>query len=82
VSLHRLNALKNVLLGVSNCFAAVLFALVAPVYWPAACALAVGSLAGGAGGVRLVRRVPPRPLRIGVAVIGLSIAAWLLARGA
>ena len=79
VSMHRLNALKNVLLGASNAFAAVLFALVAPVHWPAACALAFGSLAGGAGGVRLVRRVPHRPLRIGVAIIGLSIAAWLLA---
>jgi uncharacterized protein len=82
VSVHRLNALKNVLLGVSNTFAAGLFALVAPVHWPAACALAVGSLAGGAGGVRLVRRVPPRPLRIGVAVVGLSVAAWLVATGA
>jgi uncharacterized membrane protein YfcA len=82
VSLHRLNALKNVLLGISNAFAALLFALVAPIYWPAACALALGSLAGGAGGIRLVRRVPPRPLRIGVAVIGLSIAAWLVTTGA
>jgi uncharacterized membrane protein YfcA len=81
VSMHRLNALKNILLGVCNAFAAVLFALVAPVHWPAACALAVGCLAGGAGGVRLVRRVPPRALRIGVGVIGLSIAAWLLATG-
>jgi uncharacterized protein len=82
VSLHRLNALKNVLMGISNAVAAVLFALVAPVYWPAVCALALGSLAGGAGGVRIVRRIPPRPLRIGVAVIGLSIAAWLMATGA
>jgi uncharacterized membrane protein YfcA len=61
VSIHRLNALKNVLLGASNAFAAALFAMVAPVHWAAACALALGSLAGGAGGVRLVRRVPPRP---------------------
>ena len=82
VSMHRLNALKNVLFGVCNAFAAGIFALVAPVHWPAACALALGSLAGGAGGVRLVRRIPPRPLRIGVALIGLSIAAWLVATGA
>jgi uncharacterized membrane protein YfcA len=82
VSVHRLNALKNVLLGISNTFAAVLFALVAPVHWPAACALALGSLAGGAGGVRLVRRVPPRALQIGVALIGLSIAAWIAVTGA
>jgi uncharacterized membrane protein YfcA len=70
-----------VLLGISNAFAAVLFALVAPVHWPAACALALGSLVGGAGGVRLVRRVPPRTLQIAVGVIGLSIAAWLAAGG-
>jgi uncharacterized protein len=82
VSVHRLNALKNVLLGICNAFAALLFALVAPVHWPAACALALGCVAGGAIGVRLVRRIPPRPLQIGVAVIGLSIAAWLGATGA
>ena len=81
VSVHRLNALKNVLLGISNAFAAVLFALVAPVHWPAACALALGSMAGGAAGVRIVRRFPPRPLQIGVAIIGLLIAAWLVAEG-
>ena len=82
VSVHRLNALKNVLLGICNAFAALLFALVAPVHWPAACALALGGVAGGAIGVRLVRRIPPRPLQIGVGVIGLAIAAWLAATGA
>ena len=81
VSVHRLNALKNVLLGISNAFAAVLFALVAPVHWPAACALALGSMAGGAAGVRIVRLFPPRPLQIGVAITGLLIAAWLVAEG-
>ncbi len=81
VSMHRLNALKNVLFGVCNAFAAGIFALVAPVHWPAACALALGSMAGGAGGVRIVRRIPARPLRIGVGLIGLTIAAWLLVKG-
>jgi uncharacterized membrane protein YfcA len=52
------------------------------VHWPAACALALGGMVGGAGGVRLVRRIPPRPLQIGVGVIGLAIAAWLAATGA
>lgn len=81
VSVHRLNAVKNVLIGAGNAVAAVVFALVAPVHWPAACALAIGSLAGGAAGVRLARRVPARPLRTGIALVGLAIAAWLAVTG-
>ena len=81
-SLHRLNAVKNVLIGVANAVAAVTFALVAPVHWPQALALAAGSLAGGAAGVRLARRVPAQALRSGIALFGLGVAAWLWLGGA
>jgi uncharacterized protein len=81
-AIHRLNAQKNILIGGANAVAAALFACVAPVHWPAAGVLALGGLAGGAAGVRLARRVPPRGLRNGIAVIGLAIAAWLAATGA
>ena len=76
-SIHRLNAVKNVLIGLANGVAAVTFALVAPVHWLEACALAVGSLGGGALGVRLARRVPARQLRVGIALFGLAVAVWL-----
>ena len=46
-SLARSNAHKNVLLGVSNGVAAVGFAVLAPVDWGAAAAMAVGVVVGG-----------------------------------
>jgi uncharacterized membrane protein YfcA len=78
-SIHQLNAIKNVLMGLANAVAAVIFAFAAPVNWAAAGALAVGSLAGGALGGRVVRRIPARPLRTGIAVVGLAVAAGLAA---
>lgn len=81
-SMHQLNAIRNVLLGVANAVAMVIFAFVAPVHWEAAGALALGSLAGGMVGARLARRVPARPLRVGIALIGLAVAAWIAVAGA
>lgn len=76
-SIHELNAMKNVLIGVANAVAAVTFAFAAPVDWTVAAALAVGSLAGGMAGSRLVRRIPARPLRIGIAAVGIVVAVLL-----
>ncbi|MDP9400186.1 MAG: sulfite exporter TauE/SafE family protein [Actinomycetota bacterium] len=80
-SLHQLNALKNVVMGVANAVAAIAFAVVAPVEWSAVAPLALGALAGGALGVRAARRVPARALRAGVGVAGLAVAAWLALSG-
>ena len=77
ISLHQLNAVKNVLVGAANAVAMVLFAVAAPVLWPMAAALAVGSVVGGAVGVWLVRRVPAPHLRTMIAIVGLVVAARL-----
>jgi uncharacterized membrane protein YfcA len=76
-SLHQLNAVKNVLVGAANVLACAIFAVVAPVRWPMAAALAVGSLVGGGVGARLVRRVPARQLRTAIALVGLAVAIRL-----
>jgi uncharacterized membrane protein YfcA len=76
-SLHELNAAKNVLVGAANAVAMTIFVVVAPVRWPMAAAIAVGSLLGGAVGTQLVRRVPAPHLRAGIAVVGLVVAARL-----
>jgi uncharacterized protein len=81
VSLHRLNALKNVVIGAGNAVAAIVFAFVAPVDWTAAVVLAAGSLVGGATGVRLARRVRARELRLAIAAVGLAVAAWMAVGG-
>ena len=82
VSLHRLNALKNVVIGAGNAVAAILFAFLAPVDWTAAAALAAGGLVGGAVGVRLARRIRAQQLRVGIAAVGLAVAAWMVVGGA
>jgi uncharacterized membrane protein YfcA len=81
-SIHQLNAIRNVLIGVANAVATVIFAFVAPVQWEAAGALALGSLAGGMVGARLARRVPAPRLRVGIAVVGLVVAGWTAVAGA
>jgi uncharacterized membrane protein YfcA len=76
-TLHQLNASKNVLVGAANAVATVIFAAVAPVRWPMAAALAIGSLIGGGIGTQLVRRVPAPHLRAGIALVGLAVAVRL-----
>ncbi|SIS01000.1 hypothetical protein SAMN05445060_2159 [Williamsia sterculiae] len=78
--LWRASILKSLMLGVANLVAAVWFALTGPVDWPAAAAMAVGCLLGGRTGPPVVAHLPERPLRIGVALAGFGLAAWLWAR--
>ncbi len=80
-TLHQLNALKNVLLGAANTAVMLLFVALAPIRWPMAAALAVGSLAGGATGARLARRIPAGRLRVGIALVGLAVAVYLAVAG-
>jgi len=71
------NAVKNVTLGAANLAAGVLYAVLAPVHWPAAAALAAGCLLGSWMGPKLVRRLPERPLRVAIALCGLALAVYL-----
>jgi uncharacterized membrane protein YfcA len=77
VSLLQGNAIKNVLLGVSNAVAAIGFALFAPVDWWAVLPLAAGALVGSRLGPVVARHLPPTLLRVGIAVAGLGLAAVL-----
>ena len=61
--LQRLNAVKNVLAGVANGVAAVLFIAVADVAWEAAALIAAGSIVGAAVGASYGRRLPEVWLR-------------------
>lgn len=73
------NAVKNLLLGVANGTAAVIFAFVADPYWPAVPPLLIGCLIGGYLGPAVVRRVPPDLWRwvVGLAGLGLAVRLWL-----
>ena len=76
--LQRLNAVKNVLAGVANGVAAVLFIAVADVAWDAAALIAVGSIAGAWGGAHYGRRLPEEWLRRLVIVGGTIVAVILI----
>jgi uncharacterized protein len=75
--LARVNAVKNMLGAVANAVAAVAFAVFGHVDWAAVVPLAAGFLIGGWTGPALVRRIPGRVLRIGVAGCGLVVAVRL-----
>lgn len=76
--LQRLNGLKNVLAGIVNGIAAVIFMTFADVAWGAAAILAVGAIGGGQLGARYGRRLPPAALRGLIIVVGLVVAAKLV----
>jgi hypothetical protein len=77
-TLQRANAAKNVLAGLANLVAGVLFVLVADVDWAVAGLVALGATAGGVLGARLARRLPPNALRGVVVLIGVIAIVTLL----
>jgi uncharacterized membrane protein YfcA len=76
-NLQRLNGLKNVLAGVANAIAAILFIVVADVAWDAAALIAVGSVVGAQVGARYGRHIPSEVLRW-IVVVGGAIVAMIL----
>jgi uncharacterized protein len=79
-SLQRVNAVKNVLAGLVNLVAAVVFVIVAHIAWDAAGLIALGAVCGGVIGARVGRRLPPAALRGVIVVVGVSAIAQLLLR--
>lgn len=75
--LPRSNALKNVLLGLANGVAAVVYAIFGPVHWFAVVPLAAGFLVGGRVGPVIVRSAPSGPLRFLIALGGIGLAVHL-----
>jgi uncharacterized membrane protein YfcA len=76
-TLPHANATKNVILGVSNTVAALVFAIFAPVQWAAAIALGVGCLVGSRLGPVVVRHAPAGPLRMVIGAAGVALAVKL-----
>ena len=77
-NLQVLNAMKNVLAGVANAVAGLLFIIVADVAWDAAALIAVGSVGGSLVAARYGRRIPPEILRRVVIVYGTIVAIVLI----
>jgi uncharacterized membrane protein YfcA len=78
-TLQRINAAKNVLAGLVNAIAAVMFIAISHVAWAAAAAIAVGSIIGGQLGAIVGRRLPAPVLRGFVVVVGVVAITKLVA---
>jgi uncharacterized protein len=76
-TLQRVNAAKNVLAGLANLVAGLIFVAAADVDWAVAALIAMGSTVGALVGAGVARRLPEPVLRGTVVAIGL-IAVWLL----
>ncbi len=76
--LQRVNALKNVLAGVVNGVAAIVFIAVADVAWGPAALFAAGSVVGAQLAARYGRRLSPRALRAVIVAVGIAAIAQLL----
>jgi uncharacterized membrane protein YfcA len=77
-SLQRQNALKNVLAGLANLVAAVVFVSTTHIDWTAALLIAGGSIVGGVLGARIGRRLSPAVLRAVIVVVGIAAVVKLL----
>jgi uncharacterized membrane protein YfcA len=77
-SLHRSNALKNVLAGTVNGVAGVYFIFAAHVEWAPAAIIAVTSVIGAQIGARYGRRLHPNALRALIVIVGVAAIIDLL----
>jgi uncharacterized membrane protein YfcA len=78
-SLQRINAAKNVLAGLVNGLAAVVFILATHIDWGVAGLIAAGSIIGGQVGARIGKRLPPWGLRVLIVCVGTVALIKLLA---
>ena len=77
-SLQRINAAKNVLAGLVNGLAAVVFILATHIDWGVAGLIAAGSIIGGQVGARIGKRLPPWGLRVVIVCVGTAALIKLL----
>jgi hypothetical protein len=78
-SLQRINAVKNMLAGLVNGIAALVFICVTHIDWGAAGLIAAGAIIGGQLGARVGRKLPPWALRVLIVCVGIAALVKLLA---
>jgi uncharacterized protein len=78
-TMQRINAVKNVLAGLVNGIAAVVFIVATHIDWGAAGLIACGAILGGQLGARIGRKLPPWGLRVLIVCVGVAALVKLLA---
>jgi len=77
-TMQRINATKNVLAGLVNGVAALVFIVATHVDWGVAGLIAAGAIIGGQVGARIGRRLPPWGLRVVIICVGTAALVKLL----
>jgi uncharacterized membrane protein YfcA len=77
-TIQRQNALKNVLAGMVNLVAALVFVVSSHIDWAAAGLIAAGSMLGGLLGAKIGRRLSPIALRAVIVIVGIAAIIKLL----
>jgi uncharacterized membrane protein YfcA len=80
VAVHSAGATKNVLAGMMNASAVLVFVLSGEVRWLAAAVAGIGAMLGSVIGARMMLRVNERTLRAVVIVIGVILTVGMFAR--
>jgi uncharacterized protein len=80
LALRNAGATKNVLAGVMNSSAVVIFICLHDVAWKQAAIVAVAATAGGQLGAYALPRVNERAMRIGIVLLGVTLTVGLLLR--
>ncbi|WP_313074480.1 sulfite exporter TauE/SafE family protein [Melaminivora sp.] len=73
--LNAMNGMKNLVSALLTAIAVVIYAAGGKVFWYQALIMMVAATAGGYGGARLARRLPPAVLRWGIVATGLVMTA-------
>ena len=79
--LQQANAYKNVLAGVANFTAALVFVSLTQVAWWAALTIAVGSFLGGTIGGKYGQKLPQSVYRVFIVVVGLAALTYFFLTG-
>jgi hypothetical protein len=77
-SVQRINAVKNVLAGLVNGIAALVFIIATHIDWGVAGLIAAGAILGGQVGARIGRKLPPWGLRVLIICVGTVALVKLL----
>jgi uncharacterized membrane protein YfcA len=81
------NANKNLLVGIANSVAVVLFIVAGQVFWRSTCVMMAATILGSYGGATYAKRLPPETLRRGIVALNFAITiaffvkTYLLSKG-
>lgn len=80
LAVRTAGATKNVLAGVMNFSALLVFLWSPEVHWGPAAIVCVAAVIGGLMGAWLLQRVPERMLRVGIVMVGVALTVGLFLR--